>query len=903
MKNIFSIILVLLTIAVKSQNLETAKKRIEEASILEKENQPYKAVNKYKEALFIYSNANKKKEIGSTTYKIAFVYAARLGNWNKAEIWLNKTLSAAQNASDLALTARTYGNLGIIYDKTGRYKKSAEYHQKSLDLYTKMNNKVRIMLTHKNMGMLYLNKSNNRKALKHFSASLKMSEEMKDTVEMGRLTYNMGLLNYKRSRFGKALELYNKALKMLGTKISAKDKAELLNNLGTVYSEYSDSIAAVKSYEDALRIAKEIKNLDLQARILNNMGNYYHTGEKYMKAVRLYKESVDINERTGNKRVISITLNNIGIVLKKMNRINEAKEFYKRSREIKKSLGYIWGDAFLDLCYGELYIQTKENRKAISYLDSAIQKAKQIEAKDILYKTYAAYARAELNMKDSSKAMTNYEKSIELIEEIRSGIDIESNRYGFMSTAVPVYKELSALNIERGNIEYAFELYEKMKTRNLLEILNGAELIYESDLSLEIKNRNNEIETDLKNINREIAGYCKTEEINMRSIEELVSKKKKLANELNKIQNKINRNSGFKIKYGAGIAVDINIAGKLLKDETETAVAYMVTKNKTYAFILNSTVEEKTKINVVEIALTKEQIKLIASNIIRNWEIYQSGYLSKKLISPLLPYIKGKKTICFIPDSYLFNIPFHALKNKETDNFMIEDFAIYYDYSMSILKQLRDIKSSGKDNLLALGNPNFTNTNSMFPDKSFSELPQSAEEVKSIGEIYSNKSKILLQDSASEAKFKENAHKYNILHLATHGIIDNINPMFSSLILSPDSINDGILSAQEVMQMEIKADLVVLSACETAIGVITDGEGMLGMSRAFMGAKVPTIAASLWQVDDRSTKKLMEYFYKNIQNKDNYAEALRKAQINLMKNTRYDSPFFWAPFIVIGDVK
>jgi len=183
----------------------------------------------------------------------------------------------------------------------------------------------------------------------------------------------------------------------------------------------------------------------------------------------------------------------------------------------------------------------------------------------------------------------------------------------------------------------------------------------------------------------------------------------------------------------------------------------------------------------------------------------------------------------------------------------------------------------------------------------FESLPKSEEEVRSIVKLYKNNSKSLLNAQASETNFKKEAVNYGIVHMATHGIYDEVDPMYSSLMLSPDSLQDGILSAAEIIQLDLNADLVIMSACETAKGKVTEGEGIVGLSRAFFGATVPTVVGSMWQVDDNSTKILMEQFYKNLQTKKNYAESLRLAQLFLFKNTQYKDPFFWAPFTVIGD--
>jgi len=133
--------------------------------------------------------------------------------------------------------------------------------------------------------------------------------------------------------------------------------------------------------------------------------------------------------------------------------------------------------------------------------------------------------------------------------------------------------------------------------------------------------------------------------------------------------------------------------------------------------------------------------------------------------------------------------------------------------------------------------------------------------------------------------------------------MDELNPMYSSILLTADEGNDGFLTAREILKMELNADLAVLSACETATGKLTEGEGMLGLSRAFFGAGVPALVASLWPVADESTRILMESFYRELEHGVRPAKALRTAQLTLMENQKYKRPNSWAPFIFIGDTE
>jgi len=166
---------------------------------------------------------------------------------------------------------------------------------------------------------------------------------------------------------------------------------------------------------------------------------------------------------------------------------------------------------------------------------------------------------------------------------------------------------------------------------------------------------------------------------------------------------------------------------------------------------------------------------------------------------------------------------------------------------------------------------------------------------------YTSSARVLLQRQASESNFKRYSPDYGVLHLATHALVNEAGPMYSSIALTPDKDEDGFLEAWEIMRLKLNADIVVFSACETALGEMRAGEGMLGLSRAFFSAGVPTVVASLWSVEDNATRKLMERFHALLRDGRRPADALRGAQLHLLHDTPYKNPFYWAPFVLIGD--
>jgi CHAT domain-containing protein len=282
------------------------------------------------------------------------------------------------------------------------------------------------------------------------------------------------------------------------------------------------------------------------------------------------------------------------------------------------------------------------------------------------------------------------------------------------------------------------------------------------------------------------------------------------------------------------------------------------------------------------------------------------------LLKPAEEQLRGRKTLCIVPDRALWELPFQALQPR-TGVHLLEDHTLFYAPSLTVLREVTKQPSTatGVKTLLALGNPQLSGQASGVrgddSETRFGPLPEAEKEVKTLARLYGPaKSQIFIGAEAREGVVKTEASKYQVLHFATHGLLDNRNPLFSYLTLAQaagDKNEDGLLEAREIINMDLHAKLAVLSACQTARGRVGAGEGVIGMSWALFVAGVPTTVASQWNVDSASTTSLMIDFHRRLTTRprEAKAEALRQAALGLLKSERYRHPFYWAGFVMIGD--
>jgi CHAT domain-containing protein len=381
----------------------------------------------------------------------------------------------------------------------------------------------------------------------------------------------------------------------------------------------------------------------------------------------------------------------------------------------------------------------------------------------------------------------------------------------------------------------------------------------------------------------------------------------------------------LKIHRGEAPIIKVEELTALLPDAASALIEYAVTDDKTYLFaITKSPGKEATEVRVYTLPIKRDELAMKTEAFRRQLATGDLGFrtsakaLYELLLKPAEAQLKGKTNLVIAPDDMLWDLPFQALQ-AGGGRFLIENAAISYAPSLTALREMRKRRKTQDANsapitLLALGNPKLgpetVNLAALtMRNEKLGPLPEAEQEVKALGRLYgASRSKVYIRAEAREARVKSEAGQAGILHFATHGTLNNVSPMYSHLVLAQGDTNeDGLLEAWELMQLDLKADLVALSACETARGRIGAGEGMIGLTWALFVAGAPTTVVSQWKVESASSRDLMLGFHRRLlaprasaKSKTTKAEALRQATLKLMKNPQTSHPFYWAGFVLVG---
>jgi CHAT domain-containing protein len=267
----------------------------------------------------------------------------------------------------------------------------------------------------------------------------------------------------------------------------------------------------------------------------------------------------------------------------------------------------------------------------------------------------------------------------------------------------------------------------------------------------------------------------------------------------------------------------------------------------------------------------------------------QSDQIAKKLYQRLFQPIEqylNKTNLIIIPHGALHYVPMNALYNGT--EYLIDRYSIRIMPSASAIKYLQDIRPNKSGGILAFGNPDLGDPSH--------DLAFAQNEAQEVAKTRAN-SKVFLKKEATEAVLRQHGNDFKYIHFATHGVFHTEAPMKSALFLAPDSQYNGILTVDKLYSLQLNANLVTMSACETGLGKIANGDDLVGLARGFFYAGTSAIVSSLWKVDDMSTSYLMTNFY-HFMKDTNMRDALRLAQLETKK--KYKHPYYWAAFQLTG---
>ena len=820
------------------------------------------------------------------TLRVKGELAERRGDNKQALEYYEQCLKLAEEIGDKASFGDALNSIAIVYARQGDFPKALEMFQQSLRIREELGNKLDIARELSNIGNIYIYQGDKVRALEHYQRSLKLAEEVKNKAGASATLNSIGNLYFTQGNYAQALEYFQQSLKIkqeVGDKLGA---ARALNNIGVIYSVQGQYAQAIDSLQQNIKLLEELGDKLVLVEALHYTGSVYLAKGDYPQALSYDERALKAAEELGNNQLLS---------------------------EILQDLS-------------ECYLRLGQYRSANEFAERAASIASQFGIPDVLWSAKAIAGKAQLALNQPDVARANFLESIATIEKLRGQVaGGEEDEQRFFENKIDPYQGMVQLSLAQQDTSAALSYAERAKGRVLLDVLsNGRADITKAMTSDELK-RDRELSAEIASLNTQLV-RLKTQN-KTTEVADVQARLDKTRLEYEAFRASLYAaHPELKVQRGETQPLTFDDVTALLPDDQIAILEYVVTDEKSYLFVLKKP-RDKAELTVHTLDVKSAELSQITESFLqrvaeRDLTIKQPARrLYDLLIKPAEAELRGVRRVYIVPDGTLWNVPFQALHQGER-GYLLEQYAVVYAPSLSVLREMSrrahalrtaHHASSARENslstLLAMGNPALSGATEAKVrvtrrDETLGPLPDAEKEVNTLGQLYGRGSKVLIGPQAQEATMKAEAARYKVLHFATHAILDDRNPLYSHILLSRadnDVNEDGLLEAWEIMKLDLNAQLVVLSACETARGRIAAGEGIIGMSWALFVAGSPSAVVSQWKVDSARSSELMIEFHRNLlRGKMTKSEALRQAALKIFRGP-YNHPAYWAGFILIGE--
>jgi len=860
-----------------------------------------KALIRYNEALPEYLEQNNKYGLAEI-YHDLYITNYRIKEFDKTLIYLEKELEMRKEVGTKEDIGRIYRTFALTYKHLIDYKSAITYFDNSISIRVTNQLYENIAVDLFNLAGLYMTSHDFTMSISKGNESIKYAHDEGNVYLEALNHHNIGMSYSFISDFNNAILHYQLAIKKNKSVENIGQKANSLNSLALIYKGLNDNNKSMSLLKKALQISEDHSDRGLKPMISINMAIILIDEKEYTQAIIYLNEALKISQEIGRKDLEANCYSGLGEYFSSL------KDYDNAIIQIEKSLslkaGHFADDQETQLQLSELYLKIGERQKALNIAKECFRFFNNngfIEKASVSLSLIGDIYSSQGN---DSLAIDYYKRAVDKIENIQFKIGIESQAQNYMKDKNDVYRSLINSLIKINSTDEIFTYLEKLKARLLLDILDRNQInIFGFMTDEEIKNEK------ILTIELEYINTILRDQENGNQLDSLISVQNTMRNELTEFRDKTYLKYPDLIEYRATSEIVPLRSAKKFLNRREAVIYFMQLEDKLITFVLTRELFEifNQEVSQDSMNLLISQFNFDIKTIEGEQELDSdaSNTLYEILISPIKKALLNKKRICFIPDKILNQLPFQALQNQNTQKYLIEEYAIYSNTSMSTLKWLRNKGTYGSSDLCGFANPYFgesISNQSSHLSELLTPLPATEKEVYSIQDIYDKtNTKIFIGKNATETNFRLWGPNYGVLHLATHAIQNDASPLYSSIVFSPDKDNDGFLEAHEIIKLELNADIVILSACKTAFGEEIKGDGRMGLSRAFFAAEVPTVIGSLWSVNDESTQELMVKFHKKLKQNNTPAVAMQKAQLHLLKSQKYSHPFYWAPFIVMGD--
>ncbi|HWM95012.1 MAG TPA: CHAT domain-containing tetratricopeptide repeat protein [Thermoanaerobaculia bacterium] len=856
------------------------------------------AIQDLQESLRLWEELGETDQIASTAYSLGAVQYS----FSDLEGAL-ASYERARGMGSMGTQAQILAGIASVFRDRGDVDSALGLYAQALDLSRKANHQTSEASILQNLGNSYLRQGELQKALDHFTRALELQEKLGDRGNQAWILYYLGVTSLHLGDADQALKHYNASLQIYRETGGMAWQGYVLRDIGWAHQMLGEPRVALEHYARALEIGNETGIRLIEAAALHGMGRAHLDLGEPGEAARLFERTLD---------------------------------FY---RETQDALGEL--SALLEL--GRAFQALHDEKRAAESFRLALDLSRQRKTLLTEAVAQAALARLSRDQGDLQEAASAIEEALRIIESIRPKVASQWQRVSFFASRreyydfyIDVQMRLHERDPAGGHLAAALAASERARSRALLDLLNEGRIDLRRGIDPELKRSEEEVGRRLSLLQGQLLDDLSKDGKHAARIELELDQAEE---ERERIDGQIQRDYPHYAAFSTPAPLPPEKIQGLL-DEHTAFLQYAVGPEHSYLFVVTRDRLEGYRLpGAKELA---DEVDTLRGLLQEPGRRYFSRYaesahrLYKTLLGPAEAMLRDKKRLILSPDGPLLLLSFEALLTSpdvpqaggyESLSYLIRDRSVAYAPSASVFAELGRAPSatpaSSEPALSFLGfaDPDYGRwaDGSASPADagpiaqsfqragllSLRRLPGSRREVEEATSLYPPEQfRLYVDGEATEENVKDNPYLRHArwIHFAVHGFVNETRPEYSGLVLTldEDSREDGLLQVHEIFNLELDADLVVLSACETALGKNVKGEGLLGVSRALLYAGAASVVVSLWQVADNATPELMVSFYRQLLQSGDKAEALRVSKLKLIDGGTHAHPYYWAPFILIG---
>ncbi|HWS89553.1 MAG TPA: CHAT domain-containing tetratricopeptide repeat protein [Pyrinomonadaceae bacterium] len=888
------------------------------------QNRPAQAMEFFQKSLAVFEEAGDKKAIARGLHNIGLLHRLQ-GRLDQALVYFNRGLALGEECGDKRVTAMALNGIGVVHKAQGRNELALEFYQRSRKLAEEINDRVVARDVSSSIGNVYQAQGLYEQALDNYRRSRALSEEIGDRTGVARAVYNIGAVYNFQGRYAEALSCFQESIKIgeeLGAAADKRDLAYNFHSLGRLYWSQGRYEQSLEYYHKALKIREEVNDRFGLGQTLTNLGNVYKAMGRYEQALESYQRRLKLAEEMGVKEGLASSFGNLADVYRQQGRPGLALEHLRKSLRLREEMGDRRGICLVLVRLAQLYEEKGDYPEMLDAGRRATALAEEIDAPEELWKGQEQVGRALRALGRAAEARQSFVAAIATVERVRREVaGGEQQQQSFLENRLSPWLGMVELLVSRGEYAEALTFAEASKARVLLDALQGGREGLRQSLSEAERKAEEERRLRLVSLNSKLAAEARGEKADPARVAALRGEVEKARLEYEDFETRLYvAHPELRVQRGEAPPVKPEELASLVPDASSALLEYVVADDSIYLFaVTKAEGKSETDVRVYTLPFKREELAKQTEAFRQQLAGRDLGFrasaskLYELLLKPAEAQLRGKTSLVIAPDGALWDLPFQSLLNG-SNRFLLEEAAVAYAPSLTVLREMsrrRRQQDSGEApaTLLALGNPlqgKGAGGGAALRGGGLEALPEAEQEVKALGRLYgAARSRVYTGAEAREDRFKSEAGRARVLHFAAHGLVNNASPMYSHLALAAGGAGeDGLLEAWELTRLDLKADLAVLSACETARGRAAAGEGVIGLSWAMFIAGVPSIVVSQWKVESAGTRELMVNFHRGLISptpKLTKSEALRQAALKLLKNPETNHPFYWAGFVLVGE--